>query len=78
MPFRRFANDIGFWRALFLIWAGASTAQTLDSTLLGDVGGVRPALAKYGISVGVQTINDSPPDRRNYRDGTDPSRPSWH
>jgi porin len=72
MPFRRFANDIGFWRLLkaraaaallagapFLIWAGASTAETSGSTLLGDMGGLRPELAKYGISLGLQTINDS-------------------
>jgi porin len=60
-----------FAEAFFLVWAGPSVAQTppsppssgstllgSGSTLLGDVGGVRPALAKYGISLGVQTIND--------------------
>jgi porin len=50
--------------ALCLAWAGPSAAQTQPAppswggVLLGDVGGLQPALADHGMSLDVQTTND--------------------
>ena len=61
---RFFANAARLAAVFALAWPAASRAQPAplapagQGTLLGDLGGVRPALDKYGISLGLQSTNE--------------------
>ncbi len=61
---RLVANAARLATVFALAWPAASRAQPApqapagQGTLLGDLGGVRPALDKYGISLGLQSINE--------------------